>query len=154
VTAPADVHGEVASLLRLADQRYTPARRKIVEALLTSRHPMTIADLLAVLPDVAQSSLYRNLTVLENGDVVSRVVSTGDTGRYELSERLAGHHHHLVCSRCGSMRDVVISESIESMLDEAFKSLAKNEGFTLEHHRLDLVGVCGACRKGKSKQTR
>jgi len=154
VTTPADVHGEVAGLLRLADQRYTPARRKIVEALLTSRHPMTIADLLLALPGVAQSSLYRNLTVLENGDVVCRVVSTGDTGRYELSERLAGHHHHLVCSRCGSMRDVVISESLESMLDEAFDSLAKREGFTLEHHRLDLVGVCGSCGKGSKSRSR
>lgn len=141
-----DVHGEVTGLLRQAGQRYTETRRCIVEALLASRRPMTIADLLEALPEVAQSSLYRNLTVLEQGGVVSRVVSTGDTGRYELSERLAGHHHHLVCSRCGSMRDVVIPESVETALDEAFVRLAKREGFRLEHHRLDLVGVCGQCR--------
>lgn len=141
-----DVHGEVTGLLRQAGQRYTETRRCIVEALLASRRPMTIADLLEALPEVAQSSLYRNLTVLEQGGVVSRVVSTGDTGRYELSERLAGHHHHLVCSRCGAMRDVVIPESVEVALDEAFVRLAKREGFRLEHHRLDLVGVCGQCR--------
>lgn len=141
-----DVHGEVTGLLRQASQRYTETRRCIVDALLASRRPMTIADLLEALPDVAQSSLYRNLTVLEQGGVVSRVVSTGDTGRYELSERLAGHHHHLVCSRCGSMRDVIIPETVEATLDEAFTRLAKREGFRLEHHRLDLVGVCGQCR--------
>jgi len=141
-----DVHAEVTALLRQAKQRYTESRRRIVDALLSSRRPMTIADLLDSLPAVAQSSLYRNLTVLEQGGVVSRVVSTGDTGRYELSERLAGHHHHLVCSRCGSMRDVVIPESVESALDDAFARVAKREGFSLDHHRLDLIGVCDQCR--------
>lgn len=141
-----DVHSEVSVLLRQAGQRYTPARRHIIDALITTRRPMTIADLLEALPDVAQSSLYRNLTTLEQGGVVSRVVTTGDTGRYELSEQLAGHHHHLVCSRCGAMRDVVIPESLETTLDNAFARVAKREGFRLEHHRLDLVGVCGKCR--------
>lgn len=144
-----DVHGEVTGLLRQAKQRYTDTRRRIVDALAASRRPMTIPDLLAALPDVAQSSLYRNLTVLEQCDVVSRVVSTGDTGRYELSERLAGHHHHLVCSRCGSMRDVVIPEAVETALDDALDRLAKREGFRLEHHRLDLIGVCDQCRRGR-----
>lgn len=141
-----DVHAEVTALLLQANQRYTETRRRIVDALLASRRPMTIADLLEAMPEVAQSSLYRNLTVLEQGGVVSRVVSTGDTGRYELSEHLSGHHHHLVCSRCGSMRDVVIPETVESALDEAFTRVAKREGFRLDHHRLDLIGVCGQCR--------
>jgi Fe2+ or Zn2+ uptake regulation protein len=136
--------------LRAAGQRYTPARRQIIEALTITRRPVTIADLLHALPDVAQSSLYRNLTTLEQCGVVSRVVSTGDTGRYELSEQLAGHHHHLVCSQCGSMRDVVISESLETLLDDAFDRLAKREGFRLEHHRLDLIGVCATCRTGRN----
>jgi Fur family ferric uptake transcriptional regulator len=140
-----DIHSEVSVLLRTAGQRYTPARRQIVEALMVSRQPLTIADLLAALPDVAQSSLYRNLTTLVHGGVVSRVVSTGDTGHYELSEQLAGHHHHLVCSSCGSMRDVVISESLEQLLDEACDQLATREGFRLEHHRLDLIGLCRKC---------
>jgi Fe2+ or Zn2+ uptake regulation protein len=141
-----DVHGEVSVLLRVAGQRYTPTRRQIIDALMSTRRPMTITDLLESLPDVAQSSLYRNLTTLEQGGVVTRVVSTGDTGRYELSEQLAGHHHHLVCSRCGAMRDVVIPESLETTLDDAFARVAKREGFRLEHHRLDLIGVCGLCR--------
>lgn len=141
-----DVHAEVSVLLRVAGQRYTPTRRQIIDALMSTRRPMTITDLLEALPDVAQSSLYRNLTTLEQGGVVSRVVSTGDTGRYELSEQLAGHHHHLVCSQCGAMRDVVIPESLETTLDDAFARVAKREGFRLEHHRLDLIGVCGECR--------
>ena len=141
-----DVHGEVVALLRTAGQRYTPTRRQIVEALQETRRPMTISDLLEALPGVAQSSLYRNLASLEQGGVVARIMTTSDTGRYELSERLAGHHHHLVCSRCGLMRDVVISEALESTLDDTFDRLAKREGFRLEHHRLDLIGVCGQCR--------
>ncbi len=141
-----DIDGEVAALLRTANQRFTPVRREIVDALLAARRPVSITELLQVLPDVAQSSLYRNLTTLELAGVVSRVVSTGDTGLFELSERLAGHHHHLVCSRCGLMRDVVISAALESTLDSALDRLAKREGFRLEHHRLDLIGVCAQCR--------
>ena len=132
--------------MKQAGQRYTPVRRTIVEVMVNSSTPLTIGDLLDQLTEIPQSSLYRNLAVLEQAEVVVRLKTSGDTGRYELSERLAGHHHHLICSRCGAMKDIVVPSNMEKRLDESLHEIAKSEGYAMQHHRLDVVGVCKKCR--------
>jgi Fe2+ or Zn2+ uptake regulation protein len=141
-----DAHAEAAVLMKQASQRYTSVRREIVEVMSKSSTPLTMSDLLGKLPKVPQSSLYRNLAVLEQAGVAVRVKTSGDTGRYELSERLAGHHHHLVCSRCGSMKDIVVPSNVEKRLDDSLRALATSEGYVMQHHRLDVIGVCKKCR--------
>ncbi|MFM8001093.1 MAG: Fur family transcriptional regulator, partial [Actinomycetota bacterium] len=89
--------------------------------------------------------LYRNLVVLEEVGAVQRVVSTDDNGRYELNEEILGHHHHMLCSSCGEMRDVKIPHRLEAELNATFKQLAKKSGFKLAQHRLDLIGRCKNC---------
>ena len=141
-----EIHTETQLRLGQAQQRYTPLRRKIVDALIASGHPLTIQDVRDTTMDLAQSSVYRNLVVLEESGVVVKVVTTGAIGRYELSEDLTGHHHHLMCSRCGAVRDVVVPESLELDIDRVLSKLARSEGFALDHHRLDVIGRCANCR--------
>ena len=138
--------GEVAARLAGVGQRLTGTRRAIVEALAKAEKPLSIPEILDADTSLAQSSVYRNLSVLENAGAVSRVVTTDEWARFELSEELTGHHHHLVCSRCGAVDDVRIPDDVESDLDRALGILAARAGFELQHHRLDLVGVCSKCR--------
>ena len=147
-----DVHVEVSRRFVQHDQRYSVKRRAIVALLENSDRPLTITDMLqrskavkGTKNEIAQSSLYRNLVVLEQVGAVQRVFSTDDIGRYELNEESLGHHHHMVCSVCGDMRDVVIPEQLEEKLDSALTQLAKQSGFTLDQHRLDLIGRCKKC---------
>jgi Fe2+ or Zn2+ uptake regulation protein len=44
------------------------------------------------------------------------------------------------------MLDVTVPPEIEAQLDEALSKLAVGSGFTLHHHRLDLVGRCAKCK--------
>src|ERR1700742_2456477 len=101
--------------LRLAEhqQRLTAAREQLVDILATTDRPLTIPEILDGRPGLAQSSVYRNLVVLEQVGVVHRVVTHDEFARYELAEDLTGHHHHLVCSNCGRVEDLPASESIE-----------------------------------------
>ena len=145
-----DVHGEVMRRFVKHEQRYTSQRRLIVTVLSASDRPLMIQQMLKRSSNVkkvlAQSSLYRNLVVLENVGVVQRIFSTDDVARYELNDDILGHHHHLVCSKCGDIRDVRIPESLESSLDSTLSKIAKSSGFQLDQHRLDLIGRCGNCR--------
>ena len=43
------------------------------------------------------------------------------------------------------MQDVEVPDALERRLDRELADLASTAGFTLDHHRLDLVGRCGAC---------
>ena len=143
---PAVLAHDVATRLAAVGQRLTATRRAIVEALAAADRPLSIPEILSGGAGLAQSSVYRNLAVLERAGVVARVVTMDEWARFELSEELTGHHHHLVCSNCGAVDDVRIPDDVEADLDRALEVLAVRAGFLLQHHRLDLVGVCGACR--------
>ncbi|CAB4884410.1 unannotated protein [freshwater metagenome] len=142
----ADIHQIAASRLVGDGQRYTSIRRQLVDILDAAEHPITIPDIMRLHPNLAQSSVYRNLNVLEQAGVIARVVTDDEWARFELAEDIGGHHHHLICERCGTVRDVQVPDAVESALDESLDSLAAMNGFELRHHRLDLLGVCGACR--------
>ena len=140
-----DLHTSVAETLRDQGQRYTKNRRDVIEILATAERPLTIPDILGSGDDLAQSSVYRNLAVLEETGVVHRVQSTDEWARYELAEDLTGHHHHLICSSCGSVDDFTVPPEMEEALHGVFEGVAAATGFAPEHHRLDLVGTCNRC---------
>ena len=146
MTADSPIHDEVAVLLRRADQRYTTGRRRLVDALLAGGGPLTISQILDLDGRLAQSSVYRNLVILEQVEAVTRIVTRDDYARDELTERLTDdHHHHLICTMCGDVADFSLTSQTESRLDDALRRVAKKAGFSVEAHRLDLVGVCASC---------
>jgi Fur family transcriptional regulator, ferric uptake regulator len=143
--ATADLHVVVGAKLRSAGQRYTTKRRALVEILERARKPVAIPEILDAGGALAQSSAYRNLAVLEHAQVVRRVVTGEEFTRYELAEDLTEHHHHLVCSACGAVRDVTIPTRIERSMERALDEVAADTGFAAVSHRLDLIGTCRAC---------
>jgi Fur family transcriptional regulator, ferric uptake regulator len=141
-----DRHATVADRLRRLGQRYTSNRRLLVNTLLEDAgKPMSIPDILARHRTLPQSSVYRNLTVLEHAGAVRRVVAEDEFARYELAEDLTRHHHHLICSHCGNVEDVTIPPELETRMDRSLSRLAKRERFATAAHRLDLIGTCRNC---------
>ena len=145
MAAPTDLHELASVRLRTRDQRYTRARRAIVDVLARSDAPLSIPQLLRRDASLAQSSAYRNLAQLEQAGVVHRIVTSDEFSRYELAEDLTGHHHHLICSACGDVRDFTVSSELEGELGRALDRIAGAHGFAADHHRLDLVGTCAGC---------
>ena len=142
---PADLHEIAAARLRPLAQRYTSGRRALVDVLATADNPSTIQQILDADGSLAQSSAYRNLAVLEQAGVVHRIVTSDDFARYELAEDLTEHHHHLICSSCGSVTDFTLPAAVEADLDKALGRVARRMRFTPDQHRLDLVGTCPTC---------
>lgn len=140
-----ELHRTVGSRLEEVGHRYTPNRRALIEALSAARRPLAIGDLVGGRRGLPQSSVYRNLTVLEEAGVIRRVITEGDFGRFELDERLTEHHHHLVCSHCGRVEDVEIPGTLERSIDRTLDRLASDVGFATGGHRLDLIGLCRSC---------
>lgn len=139
-------HDEVAGLLRGGDHRYTSGRRRVVDVLNTAGRPVTIPEILDIDRDLAQSSVYRNLTILEEVGAVTRIVTNDDHARFELAEALTDHHHHhLICTECGSVDDFELPGAAEVDLDRALTRVAKAAGFRVDGHRLDLLGTCTSC---------
>ncbi|HEY6537875.1 MAG TPA: transcriptional repressor [Candidatus Dormibacteraeota bacterium] len=135
----------VARRLEAIRQRYTRGRRLLVDSLLRARRPLTVTEIVSGGSELPASSAYRNLAILEQAAVVRRVQLSGEFARYELSEELTSHHHHLVCVDCGSVVDVNPPPLLEANVSATAKEVAAATGFRLESHRLDLIGHCQAC---------
>lgn len=144
-TIEAELRDTVSIRLRETGQRLTANRETIVGVLAAADRPMTIPEILAAGSDLAQSSVYRNLLVLEQARVVRKVVTHDEFAHFELTEDLTEHHHHLICSSCGSVEDVPASAGLERSLRTAMDEIARTTGFHADGHRIDLVGVCRRC---------
>jgi Fur family ferric uptake transcriptional regulator len=59
--------------------------------------------------------------------------------RYHVAEK--GHHHHLVCRRCGRIMD--LKESVLYLLKD---TLLREYGFEADLRHLAISGKCDECR--------
>lgn len=127
--------------------RFTTGRRSVVAALVASDGPMSAAELDNLLsPEVPLSSIYRTLAVLTDADVLTPHLATKGLARYELSEWLTGHHHHLVCTECGSVEDVDVPTEHEQTVQDLVHAITDSAAFTPTNHALEIEGTCAQCR--------
>ena len=141
-----DLHLAIGDRLGGDGQRYTSGRRSLVDVLRSAGRPLTASEILAA-GSLSQSSAYRNLAVLESCGVVHRVAGTDEFARFELAEDLTeNHHHHLICTSCGSVADFTVPDHLEGELEVAMAAVAASSGFEAEVHRFDLLGRCAHCR--------
>jgi len=140
-----EVHEQAATRLATAGQRYTRTRRRLVEIIARAEMPLSLPDIVRGRKDLPQSSAYRNLAELASAGLIRRVVAEDGTGRYELSEELTGHHHHLLCSNCGRVEDLHLPAPLERRLEGTLDRLARSARFASVRHRLDLIGLCRDC---------
>ena len=133
--------------VRLArhEHRYTSGRRRLVEVLASAGQPVTLPDIGAAAPELAPSSAYRNLDVLERSRVVNRIYFGSDHAYFELAEPLLSHHHHLVCIACGAVEDIQLDDELEDLVDQNLTEAARRAAFTPLRHLLDLHGHCSKC---------
>ena len=140
-----DLHETANGRLRNVRQRYTRGRRSLVDVLASAGRPLSIPEILDTDRSIPQSSVYRNLTVLEQAGVVRKVQGGDDFSRFELAEDLTRHHHHLVCVSCGSVDDYTVPAQFERRMAVTLDQVAAATGFQAQFHRLDLIGVCARC---------
>ena len=122
--------------------KLTPQRRLIIDAIHEADAHLTaeeiIAHVQARMPKVHRSTIYRTLDLLEkNGSIFKSEL--GDHAIYHHAEE--GHHHHLVCSKCGKT-----VECDEDLFTAVEKSLAEKYGFSVNFKHLVISGLCEACR--------
>lgn len=108
-------------------------------------HPYHVLDLLREQGySLSLTTVYRNLSLLVQAGIIRKTSLSDESGfggtRYEHVWDHE-HHDHLVCSRCG--RTIEFTYPAIEVLQEA---VAKEHGFTLENHHLELTGICPECR--------
>lgn len=145
-TAFDELHPLVEDRLRRVDQRYTAGRRAIIELLVEAGHPVSIGDIADLRPGLPRSSAYRHLVDLQAAGIVRRIAANDEFARFELTEDLTEHHHHLCCTNCGRVVDITLSTAMERTLDRHLADRCAEQGFEAIGHRVDVLGLCVDCR--------
>ncbi len=122
--------------------KLTPQRKLIIDAIHETEAHLTaeeiIAHVQARMPEVHKSTIYRTLELLEGAGCVFKS-ELGDHSIYHHAEE--GHHHHLVCRRCGKT-----IECDENLFTSVEGSLVEKYGFRVEFNHLVISGLCEECR--------
>ena len=140
-----DVHDSVRRHLAEHEIRYTTGRRALVTALVQAGGPESAADLHDRIA-VPLSSVYRSLTVLDEAGVLVKHHDADGLARFELAEWISGHHHHVVCVRCGAVEDIEVPHDEERLIDDMAARLGRAAGYDVTGHNLEIEGRCEPCR--------
>ena len=128
--------------LRVRGWRLT-AQRRVVAEVLDGDHVHFTADEVharasARLPEIARATVYNTLSELVSIGEVIEVSTDGRAKRYDPNARQA--HQHLVCSRCGTIRDVHPVGDPLSTLPEG-----ERYGFAVSDVTVTYRGTCPTC---------
>jgi len=136
--------GGIANKLSELGYRLTPQRVMILSAIEASDDHISAeeihAQIVAKYPQVNISTVYRTLELLKGLGLVTETDLGGGRVRYHSADK--GHHHHLVCEKCGAIID--IDESTLARLQDV---LLHRYNFSARLSHLAIFGRCADCNK-------
>jgi len=143
-TAEAIAHAEQVCAARA--QKFTPIRRQVLAALLSSHRPLgayeVIDELAKSMPRPAPITVYRALDFLMENGLVHRIESR--------NAFLACAHDHdatamvafLICDHCGSVGEIPAAPVAQSL-----NAAARASGFLPKLSVVEIAGTCAHCQK-------
>lgn len=131
----------------LKDNGYklTPQRKAILSILCDNKHSLlsthTIFKSLQKHKSIPNlTTVYRNIDLLVQLNIVHKILSTDGTAHYQLNQsEHTKHQHYLICKQCGN------SQSIDYCPLKDIKKVSDSQSFTLTDHKLELYGYCKNC---------
>jgi len=131
--------------LKRRGYKVTPQRRAVIEAVMSSPAPVTPGAVYARVrrdyPTIGLVTIYRTLDILAGLEIICELHGEGTCHTYTIG--MPEHHHHLICSSCGTVIDFTSHN-----LAELEQSLSRKSGFRIDGHLLEFFGLCAVCQKG------
>jgi Fe2+ or Zn2+ uptake regulation protein len=90
-------------------------------------------------PKMGLVTVYRTLEKLEELGLITRVHQANGCHAYLRSAD--GHEHILLCTRCGKVQYFAGDD-----LSNLFERVARQSGFVIQEHWLQLHGLCAGCQ--------
>jgi Fur family peroxide stress response transcriptional regulator len=90
-------------------------------------------------PKLSLGTVYRNLSILEEQQLVKKIHYGSAFDRFEAKTT---PHYHLICEKCGKIEDFELS-----IYNEINRKAKKKTDFNIHHHKLEFFGLCKDCSK-------
>ena len=137
----------IVDALDRAGYRMTEPRRSLAALIARQDGHFTATELVtaakASRPAVGRATVFRTLDLLEGIGAVERLDLPNGEHAYVGCEPT--HHHHVICSRCGRTKEID-----DAGLRSVVRDVARETGFRVDDHRLELFGVCPECQAAEA----
>lgn len=134
----------VESLLSERGLRRSRPRELIVETFMAVADHVTAEELTSLArrrdARIGLATVYRTLRLLVDCGLCRELRLEDGTARFEPL-RGSAHHDHLICVRCHKL-----VEAVDAEIERLQERLCRRHGFTAQHHRMEIYGLCDACR--------
>lgn len=125
------------------NMRNTAGKRAVLAVVSMAKTPASVHDIENASQikklKLDQATIYRIVNALTKTGILHAVNFQEGKSRYELASN--PHHHHVVCTNCGQVKDV------EDCLEPtAVTTIEKQTGYTIASHSLEFFGLCKACQ--------
>ncbi len=93
-------------------------------------------------PGIAYATIYNSLDWLTRHGLAEELKYGDAASRYDP---IMTRHDHLVCKRCGALRDHEIT-----VPRRMWSRAGQPHGFRVEQYRMELYGLCSKCSSGRA----
>ncbi len=133
---------DITKSLQDLGYRLTPQRMMVATAIESSEDHISAEEIYtqvkAKYPHVNISTIYRTLELLERLGLVTETNMGEGIVRYHSAGK--GHHHHLICRKCGAIIDLD-----EALLISLKNTLRREYNFEANLKHLAIFGHCLRC---------
>lgn len=124
--------------------RLTPQRIMILRAVEEAASHISAEEIYAQVrahyPQMNISTVYRTLELVKESGLVAGT-DFGD-GRVRFSCVGKGHHHYLVCQKCGEIMDIE-----ESTVSPLWAEIQRKYNFRVDMKHIAFFGLCPRCQE-------
>ena len=139
-----DEHEVLENYITQHNLKITKQRRAVLEAFLANEEHLSAEELYKIVsakePKIGLATVYRTLALLTESGLALELDFGDGQKRYEHNYHHA-HHDHMICTQCGK-----IIEFQNSMIEKLQEDVAREHGFEMTTHKLDMFGICKDCR--------
>ena len=132
----------ISDLLKDKNLKVTKNRKIILENLNNQESPISAEELFDKLnkeSEIDLSTIYRNLNILEEKNILLKTSNLDGLNYYQLNDD--DHKHFITCSKCHK-KFVIENCPVHDLED----MIEKETGFIIQGHNFEFTGLCPDCQ--------
>ena len=142
------VRQKLSQYLEAKKLRKTPERYAILDKIYATSEHFDVDLLYEMMSEseyrVSRATVYNTIDLLVDAGLVRKHQFGNHPAQYEKSYNMV-NHHHLICTRCGKIREVK---------DPKVLTQKKFARFTSAYYALYVYGICSSCTQAERKKLR
>lgn len=129
---------DLLAILEDRGYRITGPRRDVVRLLERKGEGFGAEQLCGELPSVGRATIYRTVRLLLEAGILCKLALPNGAPKYTLAR--FDHHHHTVCTQCGTVGDFR-----DSTMERLMRAIGAEIPGQIVGHRLEVYITCQGC---------